>query len=398
MTQDSAIETRTSGASAPVEISTLKRLLFTLVALVIYRLGLQIPGTGLNPDSIPGLPRWYPGLSPAEHAYLSVFALGVGPIFSILVAAEVLKLAAPSLAAWANASPRNRSTWNRYVLLAGLILTATQAIGMAVGLENSHGSSSPIVPDPGLAFEAQFVLTIVAGTAFLAWLADQITRHGIGSGFWVLLLVPAVADFIKLPKDISNLKSVHQIATEGIWAFAALIFAATALIILLLKAKIRTPLTGKIVNAGPSDDHGAPASILLWPSNVALTISGIISAFIYSFEQWRGSAQPQEHIFKVGTAASIVLTSMLIFAVTKMWASSRQQKLSPIQILLTAALAIVISLAMDIINWHYLLPFIDGGWFIAIAVVAALALPENLSAFFERYFPPAPGLPPKAVE
>ena len=67
-----------------------------------------------------------------------------------------------------------------------LALAALQAYGVALALEAAGTGSGPLVLDPGASFRTAYVATAVAATAFLIWLADQITRHGIGSGVWLV--------------------------------------------------------------------------------------------------------------------------------------------------------------------------------------------------------------------
>ena len=160
----------------------IKRIAFTLAALAIYRLGLIVPVPGLDVSAMPGLTPPFDTLSRTALARVSIFDLGLGPIFSIMIAAEVLKLAAPALSPWLAKSEANRHAFNRYVLLAGLVLAAFQAYGVAIALEEvkAYGNVR-LVPEPGVEFQVAFILSVVAGTAFLAWLGDQITRHGVGS-------------------------------------------------------------------------------------------------------------------------------------------------------------------------------------------------------------------------
>ena len=378
-----------------------KRFLFTLGALIVYRLGLQIPTPGVDLPSIMGL---HGGLNSSTLALIermSVFCLGIGPLFSILVAAEVLKLALPTTAVWFNASARHQETWNRYALLAALLLASTEAFGIAIGLEGIRRAGRTVVSDPGPAFEAKFVLTAIAGTAFLSWLADQITRHGFGSGIWMLLIAPTVAGLIKFPADIAKIKGLHLISSDEIMALGALVIAATALIVMLLSGRLISPTSSAAADGALEGQRFATPDILVWPSNIALNVAGILSGFAFAIEQWRDKINAQKHVFKTGTLSSALLIAGLIFVVTHLWATSHP-RLEPREpralILLSALTTSAICLAMDIVYWHYQLPLIDGGWIIAIVVVAVLALPENLTAIFERFVPPDPGPAPREPE
>jgi SecY len=195
-----------------------RRLAVTAIALIVYRLGAQIPLPGVNLEALAKLD----GLALER---VSILALGVNPLVTVLILAELVKVLVPACRRWERADPRNRDQLNRIVLSLGLLATAAQASGLAIALEGVTG----LVDAPGTGFRLPTVATLVAGTAIAMWLADQITRRGIGSGVWLLFLTPTLAD---LPHRIGALAAwqgdASLLATDVLiaMAFAALVFAA----------------------------------------------------------------------------------------------------------------------------------------------------------------------------
>ena len=113
---------------------------------------------------------------------MSIVALGLSPILSALIAGEFLKLAAPPLYGLEDGSPRAQ-IFNRAVLTLGLFFAAFQAYGVTVALEAVQlPGGSAMIEDPDSFFRLSYMITLVAGVALTYWLAEIITRAGIGRG------------------------------------------------------------------------------------------------------------------------------------------------------------------------------------------------------------------------
>jgi len=194
----------------------------TLAALAVYRIGSWVPLPGvdirqlLTPEMVhsSAIPR------------LSIVALGVVPFLSALMLVEAAMIAVPRLRAWSTARPERRVQIDGWAFVVALAMAAYQANGIAVALEQIHG----LVAAPGLGFRAGVVTSLVAGSAFLLWVASLITRWGIGSGFWVLVAVPYVVEFSKallVQASLWGPGSVATIAlTVGFLALSVAVLAA----------------------------------------------------------------------------------------------------------------------------------------------------------------------------
>ena len=160
-----------------------RRLAITAALLAVYRFGAQIPLPGIDSEALAQL-----GGTAVER--ISIFALGITPFITILILAELLKVLAPGVRRWEQAEPRNRTRLNRIVFGLALLAAAAQASGLALALEDVRS----LVDEPGTQFRLTCIATLVGGVAIVIWLADQITRHGLGCGVWLVFLTPWLAE------------------------------------------------------------------------------------------------------------------------------------------------------------------------------------------------------------
>jgi preprotein translocase subunit SecY len=371
----------------------MRRLVFTIAALLVYRLGSVIPAPGLTPEDIPGLGRYVDASTPQALHRFSLFSLGLSPVFSIVIAAEVLKLAAPGLRTWLNRGTGQRSAFNRCILATALVLVAFQAYGITIGLEGLQGIAGPLVPAPGIGFRLQYVLTLVAGTALLMWLADQITRHGMGSGFWIILLVPSLTNFADFPETFNKLLETGQITIPAIAWFSAAVVAAIALLVSLYRSG-----HSDIPAQTGEGAHTVAAAIndaILWPPIIGLALTRIICVSVSSFMKGLDLIDAQSEFLSFGSLSYMLVTVSLICLVSNLIVSAVTSSNRTLDTLAfrrfawIAALATSsICVAMEIILNNYPIPFIEGGWFTAIVLICLSMLPGNLA----HYFPDPPPL------
>src|SRR5436190_693894 len=187
---------RKSGNSALSGFADLKyRLLFVLLAIIVFRIGSYIPVPGLNPqrlqelfnaqqNNLVGLFNMFSG---GALARFSIFALGIMPYISASIIVQLLTVLSPSLAELRKEGESGQRKINRYTRYGTVFLAAFQAIGVSKMLA-SHG----IALDPGFSFYVTSMLTLVTGTIFLMWLGEQITERGIGNGISMIIFAGIV--------------------------------------------------------------------------------------------------------------------------------------------------------------------------------------------------------------
>ncbi len=207
-----------------------RRLLFLLMALVVYRLGTHIPVPGIDPDQLRALFNSQSGgilglfnmFSGGALSRFSVFALGIMPYISASIIAQMLTYVVPSLEQLRKEGESGRRKITQFTRYGTLALAIFQAIGISVALESQQG----LVIDPGLMFRFICVVSLVTGTMFLMWLGEQITERGLGNGISILIFAGIVAG---LPSAIGGL--FELVRTGAIGPLAAIFIIALILLV-----------------------------------------------------------------------------------------------------------------------------------------------------------------------
>ncbi len=207
-----------------------RRLLFLLMALIVYRLGTHIPVPGIDPDQLRALFNSQAGgilglfnmFSGGALSRFSVFALGIMPYISASIIAQMLTYVVPSLEQLRKEGEAGRRKITQFTRYGTLALAIFQAIGISVALESQQG----LVIDPGLMFRFICVVSLVTGTMFLMWLGEQITERGLGNGISILIFAGIVAG---LPSAIGGL--FELVRTGAIGPLAAIFIIALIVLV-----------------------------------------------------------------------------------------------------------------------------------------------------------------------
>ena len=183
-----------------------RRVMFLLMALVVYRIGGHVPVPGINPDQLQQLFKGNAGgilnlfnmFSGGALSRFAVFALGITPYISASIIMQIMGYVVPSLDALKKEGESGRRKITQYTRYGTAVLATIQSFFIAVGLEQSPG----LVLNPGFAFRLDVVISLVAGTMFLMWLGEQITERGLGNGISILIFGGIAAG---LPRAIAGL-------------------------------------------------------------------------------------------------------------------------------------------------------------------------------------------------
>ncbi len=190
-----------------------RRLLFLLLALVVYRIGAHIPVPGINPDALADLFRSQQGgvlgmfnmFSGGALSRFTVFALGIMPYISASIIMQLLTVVVPQLEAIKKEGEAGRRTITKYTRWFTLALATFQALSISIALE----TQANLVIDPGPGFRFVTVVSLVTGTMFLMWLGEQITERGLGNGISIIIFAGIVAG---LPSAIGGM---GQLVSNG---------------------------------------------------------------------------------------------------------------------------------------------------------------------------------------
>ena len=358
-------------ASAGSDIG--RRVLVTLGALVLYRLGHHLPLPGLDPDALSMIAdrRGYP-----IQRY-SIFALGVVPIFGVLFVLEIAKMAFPALASWETARPGSRTRYGSAIVIAALALTALQAYGVATVLSTV---ASPAVK-PRFEFIVAIVATEIGATALLFWLGRLIDTRGLGDGLWLILASSLFAD---LPREIgqsaegARAGAIPASALVAFLAFPAI--AAAPIVAAHLAGAVRARRAASAAAPTPRFERQDIAAIL-WPPILAYIVSLALIWLI-------GLAIPATintalaGLLAPGGVARMLILTLLLPVFTMMRARAAADAGRPA--LLMALAQMLVMIAGAIVSAASGLPLLRDA--LIVIIVATLAV--NLLAWTT---PPGPG-------
>ena len=362
-----------------------RRAAITIAILAIYQAGRLIPIAGINPDFSFAKDGTNSAIAYDLAPTLSYFALGVTPLFSLLLLWEVFKLAFSDVRSWATENRRTCYLANKSLIVAALALAAFQAYGLSAALEAlqaNYGARAALpVPEPGPLFRLSYIAGVVTGTALSIWLADQITRHGTGSGFWLLFVLPSLIALAATPATVLTHIANGDVSSTSVIALLAVLVASAAAVISLTRQWIA------LAPATPEFDSASDmARIVVWPPLMATSATAMIAAFMNFFvstdpeggNQWlqRGS---------LGSAIWIAaLITVLTYAMANGMLDAKTRTLRDTHKLLglTVVTASATCIAIDLLAAHFV-PFgIAGTVWIAILAVFALLLPRDATAYF----------------
>ena len=168
-----------------------RRLVFLLLALVVYRVGAHIPVPGINPEQLEqlfndqqgGILSLFNMFSGGALSRFTLFALGIMPYISASIIIQLMGYVVPAFEQLKKEGESGRRKITQYTRYGTLGLALFQSLGIAMALESSSG----LVMSPGLGFRVTTVVTLTAGTMFLMWLGEQITERGLGNGISILI-------------------------------------------------------------------------------------------------------------------------------------------------------------------------------------------------------------------
>jgi preprotein translocase subunit SecY len=183
-----------------------RRLVFLLLALVVYRVGAHIPVPGIDPTQLQQLFKGQQGgilslfnmFSGGALSRFTVFALGIMPYISASIIMQLLGYVLPAFEQMKKEGEAGRRKITQYTRYGTLGLALFQSVGISLALEASAG----LVVSPGMGFRVTSVVTLTAGTMFLMWLGEQITERGLGNGISILIFGGIAAG---LPSAIGGL-------------------------------------------------------------------------------------------------------------------------------------------------------------------------------------------------
>ncbi len=181
------------------------RIFFTILLLIVYRLGTYIPLSGIDPlalkevmsSSQKGLLGMFNMFSGGAVSRMAIFALGIMPYISSSIIVQLLTGVSDYFKALKEQGEMGRKKITQITRYGTVLIAMLQGYGVSVGLENAGN----IVAEPGLYFRITTTISLVAGTTFLMWLGEQITLRGIGNGISLIIFSGIVAE---IPRALAS--------------------------------------------------------------------------------------------------------------------------------------------------------------------------------------------------
>ncbi|MEH6576656.1 MAG: preprotein translocase subunit SecY [Amphritea sp.] len=284
------------------------RLLFVLIAIIVYRIGAHIPVPGINPDRLAQLFEQNQGtilsmfnmFSGGALERMSILALGIMPYISASIIMQLMTVVSPTLEQLKKEGEAGRRKINQYTRYGTVILATVQSFGMAVGLANQGVA---FTGDVSFYFVA--VVTLVAGAVFLMWLGEQVTERGIGNGISILIFAGIVAG---LPGAIGqSFESARQgdLNILALLAIAVLAIATVGFVVFMERGQRRITINYAKRQQGRRM-YAAQSSHLPLKVNMAGVIPPIFASSILLFPasigQWFGQTEGMEWLQNVALA------------------------------------------------------------------------------------------------
>lgn len=223
-----------------------RRVIFTLLMLLVYRVGVHIPTPGINAAKLKEL---FAGMQQTLFGVVdmftggalenfSVFSLGIMPYISASIILQLLTVVVPHLERLQKEGEAGRKKITQYTRYGTVVLSLIQGMGISIGLTRSEG----LVHMSPLPFIFLSMITLAAGTSFLMWLGEQITERGIGNGISLIIFAGIVARMPSALGDTIQLVKTGDLQFLTLLLLLAIMVGVIAVIVYVERGQRRIPV------------------------------------------------------------------------------------------------------------------------------------------------------------
>ena len=278
-----------------------KKILYTLMMIVVFRIGATIPVPGVDTSIIKemvgnnSLLSLYNMFTGGAFSNFTLFALGIGPYITASIILQLLTIGFESLDELQKSGEEGKKKINKYTKYTALVLALIQAIGITLGVVKGALKSSNVF------FISTVILTLVASSMLLMWIGDKITEKGLGNGSSIIIFVGIIS---RVPQDIISAVSMVQNGSLAIWAVALLavvMLITTAAVIYIQEATRKIPVqyakrvVGRKMYGGQSshipmkvNQSGVvpvifASSLLAFPQTIAMFMGSDVQNFVQTY-------------------------------------------------------------------------------------------------------------------
>ncbi len=227
-----------------------KRLFYTLLLIVLFRLGCYITVPGVDTfalaetmnSSTMSIASLIDTISGGAFSNLSIFAMSITPYITASIVIQLLGMIIPSLEKlMKEGGETSRAKVNRYTKMLAIILALVEALGIYISYQSSN-----IFKNPGFLTGAVIVVSLITGTSILMWLGEQITNKGVGNGISMIIFIGIISGLPSAVVKLWNLIVVEGVvSTVGIVTALIIIIGAILLIagvVFVQQAERRVPV------------------------------------------------------------------------------------------------------------------------------------------------------------
>ncbi len=225
-----------------------KRLMYTLILIIVFRLGCYITVPGVDSFQLAeafngqGMASLIDLISGGAFSRLSIFAMSISPYITASIVIQLLAMVIPALERLTKeGGEEGRNKINRYTKILTVVLALVEGLGIYLSYR-----SSGIFINTEFVTGLTVVISLMAGTAILMWLGDQITNKGIGNGISIIIFVGIVAGLPSAVTTIWNLIfSAGSFSTTGLLTAVGIIIGAIILVagvVFVQQAERRVPV------------------------------------------------------------------------------------------------------------------------------------------------------------
>ena len=403
------------------------RLVFLVLALLVFRLGAHIPVPGIDPDQLAqlfagqkdGILGMFNLFSGGALSRFTVFALGIMPYISASIIMQLMTIVVPSLESLKKEGQAGQRKITQYTRYGTVFLATFQALGISVALQAQPG----LVINPGLMFELNTVVTLVTGTMFLMWLGEQITERGLGNGISIIIFGGIVSG---LPNALASLLELVRTGSMNVVSallIVVIVIAVTYFVVFVERGQRRILVNyakrqvGNKVYGGQSSYFPLKlnmagvippifaSSIILFPATIAgwFTSGEPTNLFSRAIKDLAATLAPGQPVYTILYAAAIIF---FCFFYTALVFNSREtaenlkksgafvpgirpgdqtaRYIDKILVRLTLAGAIymvLVCLLPEFLVLKYNVPFYFGGTSLLIIVVVAMDFMAQVQSF-----------------
>jgi preprotein translocase subunit SecY len=212
-----------------------RKIIFTLLMLVVFRIGSNIPVPGIDREVLnqafqggTGLLELFDLFSGGSFSNMTIFALSITPYITASIILQLLTIAIPALERLSREGTEGRKKITQYTRYLTVALAFVQAIGVSVGMFRQALISTDFFS------VAVIVIVLSAGTAFLMWLGEKINENGIGNGISLIIFGGIVA---RLPSAIRETITKYQAGEIGFLTIALFVIFAIIVIVGIIEVQ-----------------------------------------------------------------------------------------------------------------------------------------------------------------